>query len=86
MNFAQSPHNRAQAQYEKALGEAKASNSDAREKQRQSIEDSLVEGGIDAINEYEQAIDERALNASCLAQYDGISMAREIIRRAKARI
>lgn len=86
VEFAQSPHNQAQAEYERQLGMAKASNQEARAARRQSLEDCLVQDGIEAVMEYEALLDRRAQNARCLAEYDGISIGRAIAARARCRI
>lgn len=78
-----SPHNESMARYEIAVAEAKASD---RKSVWQGIEDRLVEGGIVAIEEYEQQLDDRWKAARCLAQFDGVGIGRDIAKRARERL
>ena len=86
VEFAKSPHEIAQTRYEQRCREANVSNADARKNWRQNIEDSLVEGGQEAVDEYKALMDERWEDASCLAEYDGVSMGYAIMFRAQARL
>lgn len=81
-----SPHNEAMRRYETALGEAKASDNDARRRKWQEKEDELVEGGAEAIAKYKAHLDEKWKEASCLVEYDGLSIGYSILRKAEARI
>lgn len=81
-----SEHNAAQSRYEQACREANASNQDARAQSRQQIEDNLVAGGWEAIQEYDDLLNERWRRASCIAEYEGVSMGFAILGRAKARL
>jgi hypothetical protein len=84
--FAESEHNRSMRVYETRLGEAKASDPDARAQRRESIEDSLVREGMGAIEEYEKLLNRRWQQAGCIAEYEGVQMGFSILRRAKARL
>ena len=86
VQFADSPHQAAQRRYESACRQANASNQNARKSLRQQIEDRLVTGGQQAIDDYESLLNERWKKAGCLAEYDGISMGYLILERAKARL
>ena len=84
--FIESDHNRAMRQYEQKIAEANASNQSAQSERRKSIEDELVEEGLDSIKKYEKLLSERWEQATCLAQYDGINNGYSIARRARNRI
>jgi hypothetical protein len=86
VEFAKSPHEVAQTRYEQQCREVHASNSDARRDWRQQIEDSLVEGGQTAIDEYKALMDKLWQAARCLAEYDGVNMGYAIVFRAQARL
>lgn len=86
VEFAKSPHEIAQTAYEKRCREANASNANSRQRHRQSIEDQLVEEGKEALDNYKVLLDKRWKAASCLAEYDGVSMGYDIYLRAKARL
>jgi hypothetical protein len=86
VEFVKSPHEIAQTRYEQQCGEANASNTDARRDWRQQIEDDLVEGGQEALDDYKDLMDKRWKAASCLAEYDGVNMGYAIYFRAKARL
>ncbi|MEM9263941.1 MAG: hypothetical protein AAGA46_00280 [Cyanobacteria bacterium P01_F01_bin.13] len=85
VQFAESAHNASMRRYETACRQANASNQPARASRRQQIEDSLVEGGSVAIQDYFKLMDERRIRANCLAAYDGVSMGYAIARRALSR-
>lgn len=84
--FVKSPHHIAQTRYERALGEAHASNSEARKNSRQQIEDDLVKGGQKAIDEYRDGLDERRKAVRCIPEYEGVHMGYAICDRAQARL
>jgi hypothetical protein len=88
VQFAQSDHDRAQARYESAclLANDYQRQAPTRHARWQTIENNVVEGGLEALAEYEETINYRASKARCLAEFDGISIARDIIARAKARL
>ena len=86
VQFAESEHNTSMRRYETACRNANASNQDARAAGRQEIEDSLVTGGQQAIDKYEATLNKRWKEASCLAEYDGVSSGYRILKRAKARL
>jgi len=86
VQFAESDHDRAMSAYEANCRSANASNQDARERRRDSIEDSLVAGGIEAINEYRKTLNARWEKANCLAEYDGVGMGFAILKRAEERL
>ena len=74
------------SRYEQRCREASASNADARQARRKSIEDELVEGGQQAVDEYKALMDKRYQSANCLAEYDGVRMGYALWRRAQARL
>lgn len=86
IQFAESEYNISMRQYETKLSEAKASNQDARAAKKKSIEDELVEEGLESIERYEATLNKRWENAQCLAEYDGLNMGFAIARRARARL
>lgn len=86
MIFAESDHSRAMREYEQACCEAHASDPDARKIKRKSLEDELVEGGMEAVNSYRATLSKRWEKASCLAEHDGLSIGFSIAQRAEARI
>jgi len=86
VEFAKSPHEIAQTRYEQNVRQANTSNTEARKNWRQEIEDSLVEGGQQALDDYKTLLDKRWQAASCLAEYDGVNMGYAIYFRAKARL
>ena len=81
-----SHYNQQMRTYEDNVRAANASNQDARAAARQDIEDSLVVGGIPAIDDYVKTLDERWEKARCLAVYDGLRMGYGIAKRAKERV
>jgi hypothetical protein len=72
--------------YETAVREANASDQNARANSRKSIEDSLVDGGMPAINDYVAILDKRKEKARSLAEYDGLGMGYDIADRARKRV
>jgi hypothetical protein len=72
--------------HEQRLGEAKASNWPKRADRLDRIEDSLVEDGMEAVEEYIATLDRRWEQARCLAEYDGLRMGYDIARCAKERL
>jgi hypothetical protein len=81
-----SHYNQQMRTYEDNVRAANASNQEARAASRQEIEDSLVAGGIPAIDAYVATLDERWEEARCLAVYDGLRMGYGIAERARARV
>lgn len=86
MIFAESDHNRSQRQYENACREAHAADPDARAQLKKSVEDKLVEGGMEAVNAYREMLNKEWEKASCLAEFDGLSMSFAVALRAEKRI
>jgi hypothetical protein len=81
-----SHYNQQMRTYEDNVRAANASNQDARAASRKEIEDSLVAGGMPAIDAYVKTLDERWEKAGCLAEYDGLRMGYGIAKRAKERV
>jgi hypothetical protein len=81
-----SDYNDSQARYETACREANASDQTRRRSYRDEIVDNLVEGGLEAIQEYEVLMDSRWKAAQCLAEYDGVSMGYANAKLARERL
>lgn len=84
--FVESDYNDSQRRNETACREANASDQRARVSFRQEIEDSLVAGGQEAIDEYVAGLNKKWKEARSNVEYTGLSLGYAIVKRAKARL
>jgi len=85
VQFAESDYNRSMRSYETACATARI-GAQASAEVAKTTEDSLVEGGLQAIEEYEALLVTRRDKASCLAEFDGVARGESIARRVRARL
>lgn len=52
----------------------------------QQIEDELVDGGMEAVEAYEEQCREKRSQAKCLAEHDGVTRAFIIAKKARERL
>ena len=84
MRFAESEYNRIMREYDQECIDAK--NYTKQRERYQDLEDSLVAGGIKAIQEYQLHIDSFERKAECNQDYDTIQIAKGILSRVKDRL